>query len=76
MPGKGVGEAMEKVGNFTDKAKCINMCKHLQKKNMQINGMMIGLDASDQGCWCVSSMSGSEDNAMYESCIVLTSTHR
>ena len=59
----------EKVGNFTSKSKCINSCKEKEKVNSKINGVMIGKGA-EEGCWCVSSMVGRNNNSDFESCIM------
>ena len=69
--GEGTGESAvsEKVGNFTSKSKCINVCKEKEKINSKINGAMIGIGA-EEGCWCVSSMTGRGNNSDFESCIM------
>ena len=70
MPGEGLGETTEKIGNWTDKKKCINNCKEKgEKVDRKINGVMVGTDDTDKGCWCVSAMTGRGNNTKYESCM-------
>ena len=70
MPGEGVGESSEKIGNFTDKKKCVNNCREKRKTDSKVNGVMIGTGEADKGCWCVTSMTGRGDNSKFKSCML------